>query len=368
MKSTTKWKLYEIKESIFRPFREIKRVVSQFFETEYFYRWKITTYPWFDDDGNYKPSKIRNVFHLNNTWDGSGCIFGALDDKLFHMYINMRKYNSQPDRYLNTKDISEFGTDEEKLWAFDKLAKQNLNDILDTDKKLLKNHNFKGSLELARLKLCEIDVPDSESADGIAEYYVVRYAFNIDNVFEENYRFEKVVQKDTGKTIKTTDAVEFCRTGRNVVVEKPYLEPINITILDLGATPSWNKIQEYFNSLGLKVDIKERALTDNYGFDSVNVEPKELLWLSNTLKSKMRGRIIGIHKIYNIRKDLNRLSDMDILMTEPYKSKYEKIMLLDNNLKKKKAFMELNETFNTDRKELGSKIMMNILDDSDWIE
>lgn len=72
-------------------FSEIKRVVEQFFETEFFYRWrKITYYNWYE--GKLFKNYGRALDHLNNTWDGDTSLLNIVNDKIFHMYVNLRKY------------------------------------------------------------------------------------------------------------------------------------------------------------------------------------------------------------------------------------------------------------------------------------
>lgn len=365
MSNKFKWKLLELKSSLLKPFREIKRIVGQFFETEYFYRWKHTIYPWFDDKGVYRPSKTMNVYHLNNTWDGSSAIFGILDDKLFHMYINLRNYSSSPDRYLNGRDINEFGTDEEKVWAFEKIVKANLTDNLEDDPNYhyKKRYNKKYYAKKANLIIYE-----STEGDDYVGYQITRYLHKSPDCNYDTYRLEKLSKVYTGATHKVLSTYDTYISGEVREIDVPDYKIQESTILDLGSVLSWINVQEYFNENKIKIDVVERTLLNDYGMGSVNVEPNEILMLSDTLKSKLHGRIIGLHKVYSIRKKLGKICDMDITTTKGFKEDFEKLHFIESQTKRDVAFKELHARFIDERQKLASEVMADILDDSDWID
>jgi hypothetical protein len=98
------------------PIRELKRIISQFFETEYWYRWRKWDYYYFDDEiGKYvKNGKCVARDYLTCTWDGEGDILGMMRLKIEHMYYNLKKYGNQADFYLDSYNVLEKGTENDK--------------------------------------------------------------------------------------------------------------------------------------------------------------------------------------------------------------------------------------------------------------
>ena len=73
-------------------FKEIKRIISQFIETEYWYRFRKFPGFWYDDEENiYSPLKetipARNW--LTCTWDGENDILNIMQLKIEHMFWNL---------------------------------------------------------------------------------------------------------------------------------------------------------------------------------------------------------------------------------------------------------------------------------------
>ena len=115
---------------IFKPFRELKRIVSQFIETEYWYRFRKIPYSYFDDYGSdatskyiWKHNRARDI--LTCTWDGEGDILQMMLLKIEHQYHNLKHYGVQADFYFDSHNIVEYGTREDKLWAFNKIIEEN---------------------------------------------------------------------------------------------------------------------------------------------------------------------------------------------------------------------------------------------------
>ena len=72
-------------------FRKIKRVISQFIETEYWYRFRQLPSFWYDDKQNiYSPlnEKIPARDWLTRTWDGENDILDIMRLKIEHMFWN----------------------------------------------------------------------------------------------------------------------------------------------------------------------------------------------------------------------------------------------------------------------------------------
>jgi len=115
---------------IFKPFRELKRIISQFIETEYWYRFRKIPYSYFDDYGSdatfkyiWKHNRARDI--LTCTWDGEGDIIQMMLLKIEHQFHNLKHYGVQADFYFDSYNIVEHGTREDKLWAFNKIIEEN---------------------------------------------------------------------------------------------------------------------------------------------------------------------------------------------------------------------------------------------------
>lgn len=99
-------------------FSEARRITSQFFETEFFYRWRKISFYHKNKDGKIKKSSYMVLEHLNNTWDLDKSILDIVEDKIFHAYVNIRRYGDTQSRYLHLNDILEHGNRESINWAF----------------------------------------------------------------------------------------------------------------------------------------------------------------------------------------------------------------------------------------------------------
>ena len=115
---------------IFKPFRELKRIISQFIETEYWYRFRKIPYSYFDDYGSdatfkyiWKHNRARDI--LTCTWDGEGDIIQMMLLKIEHQFHNLKHYGVQADFYFDSYNIVEHGTREDKLWVFNKIIEEN---------------------------------------------------------------------------------------------------------------------------------------------------------------------------------------------------------------------------------------------------
>ena len=106
-------------------FRTIKRHISQFIETEYWYRFRKVSFFWFDDETNkYVERKERARELTTITWDGDKDILGMMLLKIDHMFYNLKHYAAQADFYFDSHNILEHGTLDDKIWAFHEILKE----------------------------------------------------------------------------------------------------------------------------------------------------------------------------------------------------------------------------------------------------
>ena len=91
--------------------REAKRVVSQFFETEYWYRWRNKKRYFVDGYGKTRKETLWNGFNLADTWDGESSMFKYFDMKLTHMLYNLRRWHDESDSYIDGGAAAAYGTE-----------------------------------------------------------------------------------------------------------------------------------------------------------------------------------------------------------------------------------------------------------------
>ena len=87
---------------ILKPFRELKRVIAQFFETEYWYRFRKTPHYYLNDETQkYEPSiydkRARDT--LTCTWNGDSDILQMALLKTEHMFHNLKKHSFHQKTY-----------------------------------------------------------------------------------------------------------------------------------------------------------------------------------------------------------------------------------------------------------------------------
>lgn len=105
-------------------FKELKRLVSQSIEREYWYSKRKVTHLWYDEedckwrDSSY-PKNARTI--MNSTWEGETDIWYTVLLKLDHMFWNLRKYGAEKDWYIFSSDIQTYGTKEDKAFLTGKV-------------------------------------------------------------------------------------------------------------------------------------------------------------------------------------------------------------------------------------------------------
>ena len=106
-------------------FRTIKRHISQWVETEYWYRFRKVSFFWFDDETNkYVEHKERARELTTITWDGDKDILGMMLLKIDHMFYNLKHWAAQANFYFDSHNILEHGTLDDKIWAFHEILKE----------------------------------------------------------------------------------------------------------------------------------------------------------------------------------------------------------------------------------------------------
>lgn len=109
-------------------FHELKRIVSQFIETEWWYRHrKIKTYWYDDDDKKFHQSSFKARDILTSTWNGEDNILGMALLKIEHMFYNLKKFSWEKYFYVDSYYILKYGSDDDIKWAFNQIVSKRNN-------------------------------------------------------------------------------------------------------------------------------------------------------------------------------------------------------------------------------------------------
>lgn len=111
--------------------KDIKRTISQFFETEYWYRFRKFTSFWYDEEENKYikssfPKKTNDI--IVSTWNGEGDILEFMLLKVDHMFWNLKKYGVEKNYYIYEDAIFKHGTEEDKKIILTGVLKETLID------------------------------------------------------------------------------------------------------------------------------------------------------------------------------------------------------------------------------------------------
>lgn len=178
-------------------FRKIKRIISQFIETEYWYRFRRLPSYWYDDEQNiYSPlkEKIPARDWLTRTWDGENDILNMMRLKVEHMCWNLKQHGAQAYFYLDSYNLEsqyrENIPEVDKQWAVEKIFNTYFSGIKPEyfgwnhsfSEEYHKTRNWKSKLWIGNTYTQEYDREDSDSAindfehhsdSGLCHYYLV---------------------------------------------------------------------------------------------------------------------------------------------------------------------------------------------------
>lgn len=125
-------------------FRNIKRIISQYLETEYWYRFRKLNHLWYNEndskwhsaDKSSYPYKARDI--LISTWKGEYDLWYSMLLKLEHMFWNLKKYGSEANYCFYQSDIEKYGNSKNK----EILAKKIIKSALFDEHNFFKNHRL----------------------------------------------------------------------------------------------------------------------------------------------------------------------------------------------------------------------------------
>lgn len=198
---------------MFKPFTEIKRIFSQHFEINYWYKKRKINSLWYDEDDKkwYKSSQLNKAKDITvSTWEGENDILNMMLLKVDHMFWNLKRYSVEKNYYIYGNDVIKYGTKEDKRFLINKA----LSETFKTESKV---YVFDGSIDLKK--------------SG-----VVRCMFFL------NYN---------KNTLTLTCSYKKDKTLENIIIEKWKVEDDNFgdvaLNIDLSYTPSFQNVKNMYN-------------------------------------------------------------------------------------------------------------------------
>ena len=315
-------------------FREIKRHIEQFIETEYWYRFRKIGYPWFDDFGDdatykYQWNYCRARDHITCTWEGEKDILDMMRLKIEHMFWNLKNYGNVSPCYIRSSDVLKYGTQADK-----NLMAHRVIERYDFKYKTKENDWYSDFHEEWWTDM-ECQVHNKKPTRKYKYHsYINRIPIGIDNDIEYFLVHDNCFDGygwSGGWGIESED-----RKGENFFFPSCY---------------RFSDIQKLLDDKGVKIDIVEGLIKLNHSIDIVPNE--DLGKLSPELRKCVEGERQTLVELLELRRYVKRLSNL-----ESTNDKYYKMWCDIKDTDEKQAKMkEADELFLSDRKELYNKIV-----------
>ena len=367
-------------------FHKIKRIISQFFETEYWYCFRKTPHYYFNDETQkYELSKYdkraRDI--LTCTWGGETDILNMAQLKIEHMFHNLRKHGWQQDFYVDSYRFFEDGATDSDRYAFARQVLDNCEKHPDqykycwnfhrkefySDKELKETVSKKDRKhrEYIGYENCwwigNEEVDESVSDSGIIHYYLYH-----NNQFDGwGWQTYWGIKKKYDKQIPSSE-----------IPEKKKQHYLNLDEPDLGheeapqyrtkkvedviCFPScyrWPDIQKLLDDRQIKIDVVKGFLEGAQTMDVSDM--KTFAKMSPYIRSVARGNRRTLTELLHLRhliKKLANMSDTD----DKYFNMWEPI---EDDEEKSKKLIEAQNLFRKDKETLYHEIAQFMADKGD---
>lgn len=304
-------------------FSEITRIIDQFFETEYFFRFRKE-----------KNSYQRNLWTLNDTWSGGLSMLGFMEIKCRQMYHNLRKYS-----YHNGRMIDGYALLDKSISYDEKLPfiKRSIVEFLDSDS----NKYFIGN------------IADKNSESTVGSYYLIKDSDKV----RIKYYIEKAIKSKTTKVIANWETLE--------TEEKQDYKEESVKTSDLIEANPDSIIEAVIKFCNNKeIDIAKAFLS----FEAFEIKPDEYIKLSDKLKSLVRGTTISLHEIWTFRKLLRKYMDLSD-DSDCYKEKWSEVYVIKDDKERSKALEKLYNEYKKDKYNAGMKAMKYFIEHQEnWVD
>ena len=260
--------------------RELDRLVDQFLEREYWYSFRRI--PYMDEfDGEVYRGRNEALDTTNCTWDGEKDILGMMELKLSHMIFNLRKYGMQSDMYIDSYLLTkEYCTNENDIkWAADKVIKNHfgphVNDYKNTFGDKVDENDYINRLWLG-------SVESDEPGKNTIKYFLSEYH----------------------TPVKTYNCIE----SATVMPSEEGSQWVYDTIKELDKLDLY-EAQKVIEEKNIGIDnIIDSCIYFEYSLD---VDWKDYKVLSPEMIKNIRGNIIGIRQLWQLRKYVKKLMALE---------------------------------------------------------
>lgn len=371
---------------ILKPFKELKRIIAQFFETEYWYRFrKIPHYYFNDETQKYELSKYDNTARdiITCTWNGDSDILQMALLKTEHMFYNLKKHSYHQYFYVDSCRFFEEGTIDSDRNIF---AKQ----VLDTREKNPEQYKYDWSFNRKEFysdkELRETiakkdhkhkkyvgfenswwigneEVDNSISDSGLIHYYLYHNdmfdgwgwttTWGIKRTFDEQIPPSEIPEKKKQYYLNLDEP----DLGHEEAPQ--YRTKSEESVTCFPSCYTWTDIQKIIDDKGIKINVLKGLLTGAQIMlvDDMKVYAK----LSPYIKSKARGLrrvLVELLHFRHMLKKLINMSDTD----DKYFSMWDNVK---DPKKKKKKLEESIALYRQDRKNLYHEIAEFMADNGD---
>ena len=371
---------------ITKPFRELKRVISQFFETEYWYRFRKTPHYYLNDDTQkYEPSKYdkraRDI--LTCTWNGDSDILQMALLKTEHMFYNLKKHSYHQYFYVDSFRFFEDGATDSDRALF---ARQVLDNYEKSPKKYEYCWNFNRKEFFSDRKLSKTvskktrkynkyvgfenswwigneDVDKSISDSELVHYYLYHHdafdgwgwqtTWGIKRTFDEQIPPSEIPEKRKQYYLNLDDP----DLGHEEAPQYRVKKTEDVTYFPSCYT--WKKKKKIVDDKGIKIDVLKSFLT---GAQTMLVDDmKVYAKLSPYIKSKARGLRRNLIELLHFRHMLKKL----IYMSDTDDKYYQMWDSVKDPDEKSKKLYEAEELYRQDRKNLYHEIAEYMAENGD---
>lgn len=312
-----------------KPFREIKRVIAQWFETEYWYRHYKPAF-WFDDEANKYIEETKPYLGCNpliDTWNGENSIFNIVIRKIEHMFYMLKKYGNERNWYVDSFYFTEQGaTEEDRKWAMKKF-------FSSIEKDEWPNVSKDGEYTYIWFTNKDVVIEDSDS--GLRHYYLK---------FRTPDKFDVVYMDDYDAGISKTFSELHFEDGK--VKSTPSHIYKHKEEVELWVNADWYDIEKWAKDL-LEIDLTKTLIEGCQTFD---ITPEDYVQLSDFIKSKTRGNRVKCKQLLELRRKIKEFNSLDDCDSKYNVSKWPEY---NNNLpgeEKKKLWEKAHKLYMLDRK------------------
>lgn len=371
---------------ILKPFRELKRVITQFFETEYWYRFRKTPHYYFNDETQkYELSKwdktARDI--ITCTWNGDSDILQMALLKTEHMFYNLKKHSYHQYFYVDSFRFFEEGaTDKDRgifarqflgncekhpdqykySWNFNRKEFYSDEELRETvTKKDRKHKDYVGYENSWWIGNEEVDKSISDS--GLIHYYLYHHdmfdgwgwitTWGIKRTYDEQIPPSEIPEKKKQYYLNL-DEPDF---GHEEAPQYRTKKEESVTYFPSCYT--WTNIQKLLDDREIKIDALKGFLS---GAQTMTIDDmKVYAELSPYIKSKARGLRRNLVELLHFRhmlKKLINMSDTD----DKYFNMWAEVKDPDEKSKKLEESITL---FRQDRKNLYHEIAEYMAENGD---